>query len=59
MATTAVSPEAELLEAQPTLPAAPRGNTPKEGGGYSAENITAGGTDGCAAAASDVYRVDE
>jgi DNA gyrase subunit B len=40
MATTAVSPEAELLEVKPALPNAPRGNAPKEGGGYSAENIT-------------------
>jgi DNA gyrase subunit B len=37
MASTAISPEAGQLEAQPDL-AIP--STPKEGGGYSAENIT-------------------
>src|SRR6202451_4429420 len=44
MATTAVSPAAELLDTQPTLPTPPRTSAPKdapkEGGGYSAENIT-------------------
>jgi DNA gyrase subunit B len=40
MASTAISPEAELLETQSTLPTPPRPNPPSPGGGYSAENIT-------------------
>jgi DNA gyrase subunit B len=39
MASTAISPEAVLLEGQPTV-ATPPTQAPKEGGGYSAENIT-------------------
>src|ERR1035437_7307988 len=40
MASTAISPEAVLLEGQPTVATPPPAPTPKEGGGYSAENIT-------------------
>ena len=40
MASTAISPEAVLLEGQPTVATPPPVPAPKEGGGYSAENIT-------------------
>src|ERR1035441_6227591 len=40
MASTAISPEAVLLEGQPTVATPPPAPTPKGGGGYSAENIT-------------------